>query len=48
MQDLRRFEILDEELTFTKIGWIYHFNGIPDDMRNYIMEKTNKEFKSWA
>lgn len=42
MQDLRRFEILDEELTFTKIGWLYHFNGIPDDMRNYIMNKTWK------
>ncbi len=42
MQDMRRFEILDEELTFTKIGWIYHFNGIPDDVRNHIMEKTNK------
>ena len=42
MQDLRRFEILDEGLTFTKIGWIYHFNGIPNDMRNYIMEKTHQ------
>ena len=40
MQDMRRFEILDEELTFTKIGWIYHFNGIPDDLRNYMMKKT--------
>jgi len=40
MQDMRRFEILDEELTFTKIGWIYHFNGIPNDLRNYMMEKT--------
>jgi hypothetical protein len=37
---MRRFEILDEELTFTKIGWIYHFNGIPNDLRNYMMEKT--------
>jgi hypothetical protein len=40
MQDMRRFEILDEELTFTKIGWTYHFNGIPNDLRNYMMEKT--------
>jgi len=39
MQDMRRFEILDEELTFTKIGWIYHFNGMPDDMRSYFMHK---------
>ena len=43
MQDMRRFEILDEELTFTEIGYIYHFNSIPDDMRNYIMTKTKKE-----
>ena len=40
MQDLKRFEILDEEMTFTKVGWIYHFNGIDDNIRNYIMEKT--------
>jgi hypothetical protein len=40
MQDLKRFELLDEELTFTKVGWIYHFNGIDDNIRNYIMEKT--------
>ena len=43
MQHLQRFEILDEDLTFTKIGWVYHFNGISDDLRNYMMEKTNKE-----
>ena len=48
MQDMNRFEILDEELTFTKIGWIYHFNGMSDDIRNHIMEKTNKEFKLWV
>lgn len=41
MQDMRRFEILDEELTFTKIGWVYHFNGIPDDLRNHMMQKTS-------
>lgn len=23
-------EILDPDMLFTKIGWIYHFNGIPD------------------
>ena len=42
MQDMRRFEILDDELTFTKIGWIYHFNSIPDDLRYYMMERTSK------
>jgi len=43
MQDMNRFEILDDELTFTKLGWIYHFNGIPDDLRNYMMKKTQEE-----
>jgi len=43
MQHMARFEILDEDLTFTKIGWIYHFNGIPDDARNYMMRKTSEE-----
>jgi hypothetical protein len=42
MQHMQRFEILDEDLTFTKIGWIYHFNGIPDDLRNHMMEKTSE------
>ena len=28
MTALFQKEILDEELTFTKLGWIYHFNGI--------------------
>ena len=40
MQDLRRFEILDNELTFTKVGWLYHFNGIDNNVRNHIMERT--------
>ena len=48
MQDMRRCEILDEELTFTKIGWIYHFNGMPDDLRNYMMEKTSKKFRGYT
>ena len=43
MQDMNRFEILDDELTFTKLGWIYHFNGIPDDLRNHMMKKTQEE-----
>jgi hypothetical protein len=43
MQDLNRTELLNNDLLFTKIGWIYHFNGIPDDLRNYIMDKTWSE-----
>ena len=27
----------------SKLGWIYHFNGIPDDLRNYMMKKTQEE-----
>ena len=35
-------EILDDELTFTKIGYIYHFNGIPDKEKSvpFWMKKT--------
>ena len=44
MQDMNRTELLDEDLTFTKIGWIYHFNGIPNNKDNdacyHWMEKT--------
>ena len=47
MQDMARFEILNDELTFTKIGWIYHFNAIPNNeggrFTQYFMEKTYKE-----
>ena len=42
MQDMRRWEILDEELTFTKIGWIYHFNGGAPPSVGFWMEKTYK------
>lgn len=46
MQDLQRFEILDNDLTFTKMGWMYHFNCIDKDLRynvmNLVMNKFNK------
>jgi len=45
MQDMNRYEILDDELTFTKIGWIYHFNSIPDDLRYYMMGRTSNIFR---
>jgi lipopolysaccharide biosynthesis glycosyltransferase len=35
MQDMNRKEILNEQLTFTKIGWVYHFNAIPDQLDGY-------------
>lgn len=44
MQDLANKEILDENLSFTDMGWIYHFNAIPNNTNNqgtlYWMEKT--------
>jgi hypothetical protein len=44
MQDMSRKEILDEELTFTKLGWVYHFNAIPNNQSSdkslYWMKKT--------
>lgn len=44
MQDMARFEILDNELTFTNIGYIYHFNAIPNNhsgqWTNHFMQLT--------
>ena len=47
MTDMPRKEILNNHLTMTDIGWIYHFNCIPNNEGNkatyYWMEKTYKE-----
>jgi len=47
MQDMANKEILDEELTFTKLGWIYHYNAIPNNhdasLTYYWMKKTYEE-----
>lgn len=42
MQDMARFEILNDQLTFTKCGWIFHFNAIPggDEARSQWITKT--------
>ncbi len=44
MQDMANKEILDEDLTFTKLGWIYHYNAIPNNhdssLTLYWMKKT--------
>ena len=44
MVDMVRKEILDEEMTMTKIGWIYHYNAIPNNNNGektfYWMKKT--------
>ena len=48
MCDMNRKEILDENLTMTKIGWVYHYNSIPNNTDQkqtlYWMEKTYKHF----
>ena len=48
MTDLVRKEILDEALTFTKIGWVYHYCAIPNNHNQeatlYWMKKTYEHF----
>ena len=47
MVDMNRKEILNEDLLFTKIGWVYQFNCIPNNKDNqatyYWMKKTYEE-----
>ena len=42
MCDMMRKEILDNELTMTKIGWVYHYNCIPKEFGSPLdwMKKT--------
>ena len=49
MTGLNLSEGLTEDLVYTKLGWVYHFNGIPDNSYGnkveYYMSKTyNKLF----
>ena len=48
MNDMFRKEILSDDLLFTKIGWVYQFNCIPnnkeDKLTNYWMKKTYEHF----
>jgi hypothetical protein len=49
MTGLNLSEGLTEDLVYTKLGWVYHFNGIPDttygNKVEYYMAKTyNKLF----
>jgi predicted O-methyltransferase YrrM len=48
MCDLSRKEILGDDMLFTKIGWVYHFNAIPNqkehNITNHYLEKTYKHF----
>ena len=44
MCDLFRKEVLHDDLLFTKLGWIYQYNGIPnnkeDSLTYHWMKKT--------
>ena len=40
MQELPRKEIITEDLLFTKLGWVYHFNTWPKPNPRYWLEKT--------
>jgi hypothetical protein len=44
MQDMVRKEILTHDMLFTKLGWVYHYNAIPDNNQSdktlYWMNKT--------
>ena len=48
MNDINRKEVLTDDLLFTKCGWIYQYNAIPNNkdnqLTNYFMEKTYKYF----
>ena len=48
MNDMNRKEILGDDLLFTKVGYVYHFNAIPPDVANkrdshYWMDRVYKE-----
>jgi len=48
MTDMTRKEILNNDLTMTNVGWIYHFNALPDNHNSqktmYWMKKTYEYF----
>ena len=48
MNDMNRKEILADDMLFTKCGWVYQYNAIPNNtdnkLTNYYMEKTYKHF----
>ena len=48
MNDMNRKEILTDDMLFTKCGWIYQYNAIPNNeenrLTNYFMEKTYQHF----
>ena len=48
MNDMNRKELLADDLLFTKVGWIYQYNAIPNnidnELTNHFMKKTYEHF----
>ena len=48
MNDMNRKEILADDMLFTKCGWIYQYNAIPNNeenrLTNHFMKKTHEHF----
>ena len=48
MNDMNRKEILSDDMLFTKCGWIYQYNAIPNNeenrLTNHFMKKTHEHF----
>ena len=48
MNDMNRKEILHNDLLFTKCGWVYQYNAIPNNtdnqITNHFMKKTYEHF----
>jgi len=48
MNDMHRKEVLTPDLLFTKVGWIYQYNAIPNNkdnqLTNHFMKKTYEHF----
>ena len=44
VSDIKEIEILGEDMLFTKCGWVYHYNAIPNNVDSeltvYWMKKT--------
>lgn len=49
MVDMFRKEILTGDMLFTKVGWVYHFNAIPQEVKDHyggmeqLMKRTYEE-----
>ena len=48
MNDMNRKELYGDDLLFTKVGWIYQYNAIPNNkdnqLTNHFMKKTYEHF----